>query len=533
MRKCAQILAVAVASAMLCAAGEPDSAKEAASFYQAAERATRAGDSFKAYLLYVQAAKLNPGNAVYQERKTAIMASPALAGRQIDVDPANETITAKLQTEGLTGAEKIEADRAEPPVILVGTAGEQSFDLRGDSRTVVEQVAGAFGIQVVFDTAYQALPNIRFQVTGANYQQALRMLETSTDSFLVPMSPNLALVARETAQNRTQFAPEMSVAVPIPERISAQEAQEIVAAVQGIIEVRRISLDPVRRVVYLRDTVPKVLAAREMFANLARLRGQIEMDVEMISMSKTSSLIYGLSLPTSSSLINFAPSIAGFQLIHPTTGNYGTFGGGGTFLGLGITNSRIFATLSRASSDSVLSAHITGLDGQAAALHIGDRYPVITATYEGLTPDTTVSSTLVPNINYQDLGVVLKITPTIHAEGEISLDVEAEFKTLGVGSSNGIPVIASSQYQGKVRLRGGEWAVLAGLVSTTETNSLSGIAGLSSILVAGHLFRQRTRLSDSIETLLVIKPRIVALPPWEKTTSTIWTGTETRPITPF
>lgn len=532
MQKCVQVPLLAFAAAVVCLAAEP-SPKAAALYFRAGEDAARKGDSLKAYLLYTQAARLNPSDALIRERRLAMQASPALAGRRLDSDPANETIAAKLEAEGLTRGERLEADRAEPPATLSGAAGKQSFDLRADSRAVIEKVAGAFGIQVVFDAAYQPIPTLLFRVADVTYQEALRILEKSTDSFLAPMSSNLALVARDTTQNRTQFTPVMAIAVPIPERISSQEAQEIATAVQQTMEIRRITLDPARRVVYFRDSVSKVQAAREMFSNLARLRAQVEVEVEFVSVSRTSSLSYGLSLPTASSIVDFSRSLAGFALGAPPAGNYFAFGGGATFLGLGIANATAFATLSRASGESVLSSQIFGLDGQAVSLHIGDRYPVIAGTFTGLTPDTNVSQTLAPTINYQDLGLVLKVTPMVHADGEVSLDVDAQFKTLGAGGANGIPVIASRQYQGKVRMKQGEWAVLAGLVSTTETETLTGIAGLASLPGVGRLFSRRTKLLETSDTLLVLKPRIVALPPWEEATSTIWTGSQTRPLTPY
>ena len=121
----------------------------------------------------------------------------------------------------------------------------------------------------------------------------------------------------------------------------------------------------------------------------------------------------------------------------------------------------------------------------------------------------------------------------MHEQGGVTLDLDAEFKVLGTGSPNGIPVISSRKFTGKVRLNSGEWAVIAGLAGTNYTASYTGIAGLSSIPLLGHLFRQNTVQKDSTETLILLKPRIVTLPPWESVTQTIWVGTETKPITMY
>jgi general secretion pathway protein D len=542
MRKCVQIFCSLLLSGVLCFSADPPSSKKvtadqkirAQRLFQDAERAARFGDSFRAYLLYAEAARIDPANSLYDDRRLAFQNSPGLRGRQMTEDPANETTAARVMAEGLTRGEMLEADKAEPPVQLAGKPGIQSFDLRGDSREIIEKIAASYGIQTVFDPSYQAVPNIRFQVKDLDYRSALRILETSTDSFLVPMNRDLALVARETTQNRTQFAPVMSVAVPIPERISVQEAQELSTAVQQTVEIRRISMDPVKRVVYFRDSVPKALAARQMFLDLSRARAQVEVEVELISVNKTSSLSYGLALPTAYPIVDFGKSLLGFNVIPSTiAGNFFAFGGGATLMGLGIGTATALATLSKASGDTLVQAQVVALDGQAVTLNVGDRYPVITGSFSGLTPTTVVSPTLSPTINYQDLGLQLKLTPVVHEGGEVTLEVDAQFKTLGAVAANGIPSIGSRQYQGKVRMKDGEWAVLAGLISLVETNTIDGIAGVTSLPVIGKALSRTTKSSDKTETLILLKPRVTNQPPWETPTAPIWIGTETRPLDAF
>jgi general secretion pathway protein D len=338
-------------------------------------------------------------------------------------------------------------------------------------------------------------------------------------------------VALDSAQKRAEFMPQMAIAVPIPERLSVQEAQEISTVVQQILEIRRISLDPVKRVVYFRDTVPRALAARQIFTSLSRGRAQIEVDVEFLSVGKTSNLNYGLSLPSAAAIVDFGKSFQNLPAA-AVSGGFFTFGGGSTLLGLGIANAAAFATLSRSSTDALLHSQIVALDGQPATLHVGDHYPVITSSFSGASTGQAQSS-LSPTIQFEDLGLVLKITPTVHEDMEVTLDVDAQFKTLGGTSFNGIPVIDSRQYQGKVRLKDGEWAVVAGLVSATDAETPTGIAGLSSLPWIGGLFTHHTHEHDRSEILLVLKPRLVFLPPWENVTPTLWTGTETRPLTPF
>ncbi len=525
MVKCLRILCLLTVAAAFCLASE-----SAAYMFEAGEKALKAGDTLQALLFYSQAAQLDPTNSLYARKRAALQAAPALSRPAVTqlMDPAIETVEARLKAEGMV--ESVEQAAAPPPV-LVPAPGRQSFDLKGPAQTLFEKVTGAYGLQVVFDAAYVLpSPATTLHITDATAQEALRTLEVATDSFLIPLGEHLAMVARDTAQKRTELMPVMAVAAPIPERLSAQEAQEIATAVQQTLEIRRISLDAVKRVVYFRDTVPKGLAARRMFADLSRGRAQIEVDIEFISVGRTSNLSYGLQLPSAGAIIDFGKAL--HNIPSAALSGFLSFGGGSTLLGLGIANAAAFATLSKTSSDSLLNSQVVALDGQAASLHVGDKYPVITSSFSGATSGQAASS-LSPSIQFVDLGLVIKVTPTVHENMEVTLDVDAQFKSLGAGSVNGIPVINSQQYQGKVRLKDGEWAVVAGLVTTNDSSTPTGIPGLSSLPVFGGLFTHHVREQDRSDTLLVLKPHLVSLPPWEYLTPALWTGSETRPVTPF
>ncbi|HEV2200610.1 MAG TPA: type II and III secretion system protein [Bryobacteraceae bacterium] len=527
-------------------------------------RAERSGDRLQAYFLYAEAAQEDASNPSYSGRMAALARSGALQPlTAVAPDPANETVAAKLEADGLVGDESFESPAAILPPRLAASPDKHSFRIKGRAREIFEQVAAAYGFHILFDPGYQEPAAFTFAITGADYRDALRALQAASDSFLVPLDETTALVARDTAQNRTQLTPVVALAVPIPERMALQEAQELSTAVQQTLEIRRIGMDAQKRVVYFRDTASKVFTAREMFASLSHLRAQIAVDVELISVSKTSSLSYGLQLPTSASIVDFGSPFAtavsaipaGSPGIPQPAGASGTCvplrpscsrprprrqptspryrSASNTRLGIGIANSAAFAALSRASATTLLEAQVTSLDGQATTFKVGDRYPVTTANFTDSSGAAVAG--FAPVINYVDLGLALKLTPAVHQGSEVSLDVEAAFTTLAPGGANGIPAIASQQYQGKVRLKDGDWAVVAGLLTTAQTENPTGLLGLANLPWIGHLFRHQQREDDRNEVLLVLKPRLIAAPAWEDDdiAAPIWTGTETRPTTTF
>jgi type II secretory pathway component GspD/PulD (secretin) len=134
-----------------------------------------------------------------------------------------------------------------------------------------------------------------------------------------------------------------------------------------------------------------------------------------------------------------------------------------------------------------------------------------------------------PTVNFEDLGIVLKVTPRVHGLDSVSLEIEAEFKTLTGEALNGIPVIANRKFTTRVRTTFEETAVIAGLVRETLSQSWSGIP----LLVKVPALRNNDKSSDLTQILLTLRPRLVNLPPSEIPTVPVRAGSETRPLTPL
>jgi general secretion pathway protein D len=504
--------------------------------FKAGQKAEKAGDTFHAFLLYSQAAALAPANADYAMRKASLQADAAMsATTHID---ASKIVREDISTEPLSDSEVVEARAARPPPRLKGPAGLKSFDFSGDPKSVIEKVMAAYGLTVVFEADYQTPPVFRFRINDVRFEEAMRTLETVSNSFLVPVNDRLALIVRDTAQKRTEMSPTMAIAIPIPERISVQDATEMMQAVTQSLEIRKFSLDPVKRVVYLRDQVTKIVAAQSMFADLSRLRAQVEVDVEFLEVAQSSALGYGLQLPTSSGLVSFSSFLGNVPASVNNLSSFLTFGGGATFFGVGIASSAVLATFTKSDSHVILKSQIVSLDGQAATLHVGEKYPIVTATYSGggvnqVGAGFASGLSAPPTINFEDLGLVLKITPAVHDQGEVTLDISTEFKVLGASDANGNPTISSRKYEGKVRMRMDESAIVAGLVSSSDGTTVNGIAGVASIPWIGRLLRTNNINKRSDQILLVLRPHLMNVPPWEYGSAPIWLGTETKPLTLF
>jgi type II secretory pathway component GspD/PulD (secretin) len=138
-----------------------------------------------------------------------------------------------------------------------------------------------------------------------------------------------------------------------------------------------------------------------------------------------------------------------------------------------------------------------------------------------------------PSFTFEDLGLSLKLTPVVHDMDEVSLDIEAEVKLLTGQSVNGVPVVSNRSLKSTARLKTGEWAAVAGLLDTNEGRNISGLAGLSEIRFLSPLVSTHEHDTTRDDVILLLRPRLLNVPPSQHVPHAIAVGTDSRPATLF
>jgi general secretion pathway protein D len=121
------------------------------------------------------------------------------------------------------------------------------------------------------------------------------------------------------------------------------------------------------------------------------------------------------------------------------------------------------------------------------------------------------------------VGIDIKITPRIHFEGEITLELEMNIKSVGGTGIADIPIISTREIKNVIRLKDGETNLLAGLLKDEERVSAKGIIGLKSIPVLGGLFSSTEKTVQQWDVLMTITPYIIrSIPLTEDDLKPLW-----------
>ncbi len=151
---------------------------------------------------------------------------------------------------------------------------------------------------------------------------------------------------------------------------------------------------------------------------------------------------------------------------------------------------------------------LRGIEGETIEYLVGDKVPIPRTTFTPIAAGG-ISQQPVTSFEYMDVGIEVKITPEIHFENEITLQLEMKRKSLGgVGFAN-IPIITTREVKNVIRLKDGETNLLAGLLKDEERKTLRGIAGLKDIPVLGSLFSSTDQTIQQTDVILTITPRII------------------------
>ena len=154
---------------------------------------------------------------------------------------------------------------------------------------------------------------------------------------------------------------------------------------------------------------------------------------------------------------------------------------------------------------SILSTpQILTLNNEEAEINVGKNVPYITRS------DTSATATQVfgQSYEYKDVGIILKITPSINEEQFVRLKIDQQVTKL-TGEQTSTPTTLKRTAKTTVVVKNNETVVIGGMIDDTTSIETAQVPCLGDIPILGWLFKTMGRGREKTNLFVFITPHII------------------------
>lgn len=327
---------------------------------------------------------------------------------------------------------------------------------------------------------------------GSSSQSSTTEQAASTPAVAAPVSENT------TVNNTNATAP------PPPPAPAPAESPSVGGnnAMPGV----NITADAVNNSIVILATPQQYATIKLALADLDITPLQVFLEAAVAEITLNNDMTYGVQfkasdahntvvLTDSSTTPTISPDLPGFSYIYTN----------------GASIQVILSAIAEKTHVEVISSpKLLVLNNQPAALEVGDKVPIVTQSAVS-TIGSVGTNPIVNSVEYEDTGVILKVTPRVNAGGLVQMDISQEVSDVLNTTSSTIdsPTIEERKINSSVAVQDGETVALGGLIQDSRTRDRTGIPFLQDIPVLGHLFGDTTNKDMRTELMVLITPHVV------------------------
>ncbi len=451
-----------------------------------------------------------------------------------EIDPANE----EAQQE-IAQVRKKEGQAAPPSEMAIPEPAEEQQELAEvggpaqlkpvstepltlhmieDAKVVYQAIGKAAGINVLFDPDYNS-KRIQVDLNNVSLMDALRIVSTMSNTFWRPVTDNTIFVAQNTRVKRTELDEEAVQTFYLANAWQQNDLNDVQTALRNVLLNAKVYGVQSQNAIVVRGTPDELLLAQKLIRDLDKPRAEVVVDTAVLEVSKNWERTLGIAWPSSIGVQLQSPNSSSSSSSSTTTSSTTT---SPTLYDLSHLKASDFAvtvgsaTLNLLLTDSntqiLQDPRIRATDGQKADMKIGSKIPIATGSYQTGAATALVSSLVNTQFQYEDVGVEIEVTPSVHYDHDVTLKIKITVSAeSGTETISGVtePIISQRVVDQVIRLREGEASILGGIENNQDTQSWTGIPGLSSIPILKYIFGSKDHTIQNDEIVFVVVPHVV------------------------
>jgi general secretion pathway protein D len=477
----------------------------------------QAGDTQAALGEFLHAAEIDPSNEAAQQEIARIRQ------KQGESPPVPEVGLPQPPAE----AEQLQTIEA-PPELKPVSNEPLSLHMTEDSKVIYETVGKAAGVNVLFDPDYHS-SRIAVDLNNVSLLDALRIVSVMSNTFWRPVTSNTIFVAQNNPSKRRDLDEQAVQTFYLTNAWQQNDLNDVATAIRNVMPAAKAFPVQSQNAIVMRGTPDELLLAQQLIDDLDKPRGEVVVDIAVLEVSKNWERTLGIAWPNSFG-VTLQPncSTSGTCASSSSSGSSSSSSGSSSSTGnltlynLAHLNSSDFAvTVGSATLNLLLtdnntkvlqSPRIRATDAQKATMKIGSRIPIATGSYQTGAATAQVSSLVNTQFQYQDVGVNIEMTPSVHYDHDVTLKIKIEVSSeSGTETISGVtePIISQRVVDQTIRLREGEASILGGIQNKQEAQNWTGIPGLSAIPILKYIFGSKDHTIQDDDIVFVVVPHIV------------------------
>jgi general secretion pathway protein D len=397
----------------------------------------------------------------------------------------------------------------EPPVKL--QVSDQPISLRFPRdvslKTIFQALSKYAEVNIIFDDGFRDKP-FSIDLTDMSFEQALDRLCMASKHFFRVVDEKTVLVLVDQPQNRMKYE-QLAIKTFYLTNIDGQEVQQpLMQMVRSQTGIPQITHNKAVNSITIRTTPDRLKLAEQVIRLWDKPRGEVLVELELMEVQRQKLRDLGLELDQYGAGIAYTGGVSEEGWLNlgdvdfSNRENYS----------ITIPSAYLRFLQTDVESKFLAQPQLRGVHGEKIEYMVGDEVPIPNSTFQAFAGGG-IASTPVVNYDYKNVGIEIAITPTVHSEDEVTLELDVKIKALAGSGFADLPVITSRQVKNIIRLRDGETNLLAGLFKDTERTTLKGIPGIKEIPIIGTLFSYTDQEVQQTDVIMTITPHILRSTP--------------------